>query len=111
LGVRSDTSFGSSATILNTLYTVSQVRQETPDNIVRMGVSGRNRLGLSGEFAATLHSQVPHPTFNDAEAEANGEFVERLDDEGVHTALIVIAPHGGDCDGPGSLDSFRGGIS
>jgi phage replication-related protein YjqB (UPF0714/DUF867 family) len=78
------------------IYTVSQVRQETPNNIVRMGVSGRNRLGLSGEFAATLHSQVPHPTFNDAEAEANGEFVERLDDEGVHTALIVIAPHGGD---------------
>jgi hypothetical protein len=26
----------------------------------------------------------------------NGEFVERLDDDGMHTALIVIAPHGGD---------------
>ena len=78
------------------LYTVSQVRQETPDNIVRIGDSGRNRLGTSGEFAAALHSQVPHPTFNDAEAEANSEFVERLDDDGVHTGLIVIAPHGGD---------------
>jgi hypothetical protein len=78
------------------LYTVSQVRQETPDNIVRMGDSGRNRLGTSSEFAAALHSQVPHPTFNDAEAEAYSEFVERLDDDGVHTGLIVIAPHGGD---------------
>src|SRR5262245_25254368 len=37
------------------LYTVSQVRQETPDNVVRMGGGGRNRLGLSSEFAATLH--------------------------------------------------------
>jgi hypothetical protein len=78
------------------LYTVSQVRQEIPDNIIRIGNSGRKRLGASGEFAATLHSQVPHPTFNDAEAEANSEFVERLDDDGVHTGLIVIAPHGGD---------------
>ena len=78
------------------LYTVSQVRQEIPDNIIRIGNSGRERLGASGEFAATLHSQVPHPTFNDAEAEANSEFVERLDDDGVHTGLIVIAPHGGD---------------
>src|SRR5215831_12559540 len=78
------------------LYTVSQVRQETPDNIVRMGNSGRNRLGTSSEFAAALYSQVPHLTFNDAEAEANSECVERLDDDGVHTGLIVIAPHGGD---------------
>ena len=78
------------------LYTVSQVRQETSDNIVRMGDSGRKRLGTSGEFVATLDSCVPHPTFNDTEAEANSEFVERLDDDGVHTGLIVIAPHGGD---------------
>ena len=78
------------------LYTVSQVRQETPDNIVRMGDGGRRRLGTSSEFAAALYSQVPHLTFNDAEAEANSEFVERLDDDGVHTGLIVIAPHGGD---------------
>ena len=61
-----------------------------------MGDSDRKRLDASSKFAATLHSQVPHPTFNDAEAEANSEFVERLDDNGVHTGLIVIAPHGGD---------------
>ena len=61
------------------LYTVGQVRQEIPDNIVRMGDSDRKRLDASSKFAATLHSQVPHPTFNDAEAEANSEFVERLE--------------------------------
>ena len=78
------------------LFTVCEVRQENPDNIVRMGDSGRNRLGTSSEFAAALYSQVPPRTFKDAEAEANSEFVERLDDDGVHTGLIVIAPHGGD---------------
>jgi phage replication-related protein YjqB (UPF0714/DUF867 family) len=78
------------------LYTVSEVRQERPDNIVRMGKAGRERLGTGDEFAGTLDSQVPHPTFTDAEAECNSEFVERLADNGRHTGLIVIAPHGGD---------------
>ena len=78
------------------LYTVSQVRQESPHNVVRMGLTGRERLGTSDEFVGTLDSQVPHPTFNDAEAETNNEFVERLEDNGTHTGLIVIAPHGGD---------------
>jgi phage replication-related protein YjqB (UPF0714/DUF867 family) len=78
------------------LYTVSQVRQESPDNIVRMGSTGRKRLGTSDEFVGLLDSQVPHPTFDDADAETNNEFVERLEDNGTHTGLVVIAPHGGD---------------
>lgn len=77
------------------LYTVSEVRQESPENVVRMGVAGRRRLGTSDEFSATLDSQVPHPTYTDAQAEANGEFVERLGDNGTHAGLIAIAPHGG----------------
>lgn len=78
------------------LYTVSQIRQESPNNIVRMGSTGRKRLGTSDEFVGSLDSQVPHPTFDDADAETNNEFVERLEDNGTHTGLIVIAPHGGD---------------
>jgi len=78
------------------LYTVSEPRQESPDTIVRMGAAGRQRLGTSEEFAGTLDSRVPHPTFTDAEAEANSEFVERLKDNGAHRGLIAIAPHGGD---------------
>jgi len=78
------------------LYTVSQVRQESPDNIVRMGSTGRKRLGTSEEFVGSLDSQVPHPTFDDADAEAYHELVERLEDNGTHTGLVVIAPHGGD---------------
>jgi phage replication-related protein YjqB (UPF0714/DUF867 family) len=77
------------------LYTVSQVRQESPDNIVRMGSTGRERLGTSDEFVGSLDSQVPHPTFDDLNAETNNEFVERLEDNGTHTGLVVIAPHGG----------------
>jgi hypothetical protein len=75
------------------LYTVSGVSPESPDNIVRMGPTGRRRLGTSGEFAAILDSQVAHPTYDDAAAKDNSEFVERLDDQG--TGLVVIAPHGG----------------
>ena len=78
------------------LYTISQVRQERPDNIIRMGSTGRERLGTSDEFVGSLDSQVPHPTFDDADAETNNEFVERLKDNGTHIGLIVIAPHGGD---------------
>jgi phage replication-related protein YjqB (UPF0714/DUF867 family) len=79
------------------LYTISEVRQESPDNIVRMGKGGRERLGTSDEFAGTLDSQVPHPTFTDEQqARAHDEFIEQLQDNGWHTGLIVIAPHGGD---------------
>jgi phage replication-related protein YjqB (UPF0714/DUF867 family) len=89
------------------LYTVSEVRQESPDNIVRMGKTGRERLGTSDEFAGALDSQVPHPTFTDAEAERNSEFVERLADNGKHTGLIAIAPHGGDIERYTDLQAER----
>ena len=39
---------------------------------------------------------MPHPTFVDADAKINSEFVERLKDNGTHRRLIAIAPHGGD---------------
>jgi hypothetical protein len=85
---RNDTEYG--------LYTVGQARRESPDNIARMGETGRKRLGTSGEFVATLDSQVAHPTYNDDDAKTKNEFVERLKDNGTHTGLVVIAPHGGD---------------
>jgi phage replication-related protein YjqB (UPF0714/DUF867 family) len=83
------------------LYTVSEVRQENPDNVVRMGKGGRERLGTSDEFDAILDPQGPRPTLDDSQAEHRGEFVERLDDNGWHNGLIAIAPHGGDIE-PGT---------
>ena len=78
------------------LYTVREARQENPDTIVRMGPGGRRRLGTSGEFAAVVDSQVPHPTISEERAEAEGEFIERLRDDGRQSRLIAIAPHGGE---------------
>lgn len=78
------------------LYTVSEVCPDSPDNVVRMGLTGRQRLGTSEEFEGVIDSRVPHPTLSEDEAEAQGEFIERLDHDGVHSGLIAIAPHGGD---------------
>ncbi len=78
------------------LYTVSEAPQETPDDIVRMGPAGRRRLGKSGEFAGVIDSRVPHPTISERRAEGEGEFIERLRDDGRQSRLIAIAPHGGD---------------
>jgi phage replication-related protein YjqB (UPF0714/DUF867 family) len=78
------------------LYTVSEAHPENPDDVVRMGPAGRRRLGTSGEFAAVVDSRVPHPTISEDRAEAEGEFIERLRDDGRQSRLIAIAPHGGD---------------
>ncbi|MGH6920141.1 MAG: poly-gamma-glutamate hydrolase family protein [Geminicoccaceae bacterium] len=82
------------------LYTVSEVRPETPATIVRMARVARARLTpatseIPDEFAAIVEAQVPHPTYTDEEAETHSEFVERLTDDGVHVGLVAIAPHGG----------------
>jgi phage replication-related protein YjqB (UPF0714/DUF867 family) len=78
------------------LYTVSEAPQETPDDVVRMGPAGRERLGTSGESTGEIDSRVPHPTISESRAEGEGEFIERLRDDGRQSRLIAIAPHGGD---------------
>ena len=80
------------------LYTVVDLHNEDPD-IVFLGFREpesekhdlRDRLGLSGAtaFRGKINSQVTDPT-------DDGEFVERLTDNGRHIGLIAIAPHGGD---------------
>jgi phage replication-related protein YjqB (UPF0714/DUF867 family) len=58
----------------------------------------QDRLGLSDTdiFRGKIDSQVPHPTYSDADAKDYSEFIERLTDNGRHRGLIAIAPHGGD---------------
>jgi hypothetical protein len=76
------------------LYAVSDTPEEVPDTVVRMGPGGRRRLAPDERvFTATVHAHVIYPTFDDAEAEAAGELVERLDEWA--TGPILIAPHGG----------------
>jgi phage replication-related protein YjqB (UPF0714/DUF867 family) len=78
------------------LYTVSELLHETTDSVVRMGPGGRRRLGAEAKFEGVLDTKVVDPDLNDKDARDAGELVERLDDDGSQTHLIVIAPHGGD---------------
>lgn len=77
------------------LYTVGEVRNENSSKRVRMGMAARSRLGTSDTFTATLQTAVVAEGLSDAQAEAQDEFVERLVDDGEHTGLVVLAPHGG----------------
>jgi phage replication-related protein YjqB (UPF0714/DUF867 family) len=78
------------------LFTVSEVREEQPEDVVRMGKAGRERLGTDDGFAAHVVATVPHPTLSDAEARKVGEFVERLEGDDSAAGLLLLAPHGGD---------------
>jgi phage replication-related protein YjqB (UPF0714/DUF867 family) len=78
------------------LYTVSEVRPEAVDTVVRMGRSGRERLGTDTEFPGVVDSRVPRSCLSEYRAQAEGELVERLTDDGGQSRLIAIAPHGGD---------------
>lgn len=78
------------------LYTVSECRDEDAADVVRLGLTGRQRLGTNDAFAGAVVLPAAHPTMSDGEAETSGELVERLDDDGEHRGLIVLAPHGGD---------------
>lgn len=87
------------------LYTISETRQERPDNILRMSQQGRSRLGTTDEFDAIVEFRVPYAIYKNKDEDANekadreakdkSEFIECLNDNGTHTGLIVIAPHGG----------------
>lgn len=78
------------------LYTISGFYEDGPDdNDGRMALAARQRVGTNDTFDGTIDSQVPHPTYTEAEAEQNSEFIERLMDDGSNTFLAVLAPHGG----------------
>lgn len=89
------------------LYTISEVREETDDTIVRMAAVGRHRLGTDGEFDATLETRVVRSTLSDEEARARSEFVERLSDNGRQRRLIALAPHGGTIERQTDLQAER----
>jgi phage replication-related protein YjqB (UPF0714/DUF867 family) len=78
------------------LFTVSEAHDESAENSVRAGKMGRARFGPADEFSARVFARVSHPTLSDADARRLGEFVERSDDDGIATGLLVLAPHGGE---------------
>jgi phage replication-related protein YjqB (UPF0714/DUF867 family) len=86
--IRNDKEYG--------FYTLHEIRREDPDNVVRMGLTGRDRLNADGAFDAVIDSLVPNLTLSEGKADKESEFIERLADNGRQGGLIVIAPHGGD---------------
>jgi phage replication-related protein YjqB (UPF0714/DUF867 family) len=78
------------------LYTVSERREEDAADVARLGLTGRRRLATDDVFDGAVVVPAAHPTMSEDDALAGGELVERLDDDGEHRGLIVIAPHGGD---------------
>ncbi len=93
------------------LFTVSEVRKERSHAVVRMASVARARLTSSAnipdQFAAVADSQVPHPTLSDECAETQSEFVKRLTDNGTHSGLVAIAPHGGAIESQTDLQAER----
>lgn len=77
------------------IYTVSLTGPEEPDVVVRMGLSGRERIGTADEFGAVVSGQVV-ADLSDEQAAEQHEFVERLRGDSGQSALMVLAPHGGD---------------
>jgi phage replication-related protein YjqB (UPF0714/DUF867 family) len=84
------------------IYTVK--KQESQDgNIVRLTPKGLKKLGVrTGPIEAIVESKVPDesclnnaPCISDTQAKRMNEFIERLDDDGTNTSLVIIAPHGG----------------
>jgi len=78
------------------VYTLAEVRNENADNVIRMGLTARRRLGTNETFDAEFSSGVVHPTMSVKRAEEQGEFIERLGKIHARTRLIALAPHGGD---------------
>lgn len=83
---------------LKALYTVSELRQESPDRRIRMCLDARKRLSdAGGTFnSGQCNSECLRSDLTDAEAESQSEFVERLSETSdSHTGLVACAPHGG----------------
>lgn len=62
---------------------------------VRVTDGGCRRIGGEPGHAVVLDLRCIDPTVSEAEAEVEGEFIERLEDDGHHHRLVVLAPHGG----------------
>ena len=73
-----------------------------------MGDGGLARMSTTQAFTGTVEAAVTHPTFTDEQAEANGEFVERLVDNGINRGLIVLASHGGEIERRTDEQAARG---
>ena len=89
------------------LFTVVESLEGTPAEVVAIGRLGRGRLGSTEAFNGRISANLPRSDLSDDEAQAQGELVERLDDDGVNTGLLIMAPHGGQLEPPTDLQAER----
>lgn len=77
-------------------YTVTEIREGDGSDQVRLGKSGRERLGTSATgFDAILRPVLATKQLSDKSAKSASEFIESIEDSGNHQGLLVMAPHGG----------------
>ncbi|WP_440989965.1 poly-gamma-glutamate hydrolase family protein [Haloarchaeobius baliensis] len=113
------------------VYTIDETIQDDDDNRVRIARRGRCRLALNevdyvqdGDacprpsggcsigtevFESELDPVVPHPSYDEEEAKANGELIERVDGDG--DELAVLAPNGGDIEPQTADQAEHAGLS
>lgn len=89
------------------IFTVSETRDEKDDATLRMGRLARLRLGSTAEFDGRVSPMVVIPGLTEEQARTRGELIERLDDDGKHTGLLIMAPHGGELEPPTDLQAER----
>ena len=89
------------------IFTVVETLDGAPADAVAIGRLGRGRLGSTEVFAGQISAHLPHSELTDDEAKERGEVVERLDDDGKNTGLLIMAPHGGQLEPPTDLQAAR----
>lgn len=94
---------------ITALYTIEVIAPETSPEApeVRIGKTGRDRLGAPDAFVAKVEPYGPHPKLTEREAQARGEFVERIHDDGKQSSVLILAPHGGEIERHTDQQSLR----
>jgi phage replication-related protein YjqB (UPF0714/DUF867 family) len=87
------------------IFTVAETQDEANDATLRMGRPARLRLGSTSEFHGRIGPTVVVPGLTEEQARTRGELIERLDDDGKQTGLLIMAPHGGEIEPPTDLQA------
>nr|GLK36501.1 hypothetical protein GCM10017611_33580 [Rhodococcus wratislaviensis] len=77
------------------LFTLIPDDDTEEDDTIRITEGGCRRLGAEPGQTVILDPRCIATAMTEEEAEKEGEFIERLEDDGRHHRLVVLAPHGG----------------
>ncbi|RZL76547.1 MAG: hypothetical protein EOP32_28625 [Rhodococcus sp. (in: high G+C Gram-positive bacteria)] len=77
------------------LFTLIPDADATAIDSIRVAECGRRRLGAEPGQPVILDLRCVDSGMTEPQAQIDGEFLERVDDDGHHRRLVVLAPHGG----------------